>query len=267
MSTENLDFLNNALKYLGFGENSLLNSSLEERIAEGAPGFELYTDNSFDGETLLSAKLFFRRGKDLHTERYFFNKYEAILQYPGKPEKDVTKMFYIERSCRGVTFKQAFNLLQGRYIQRRIVDQNKDTHDRWFHLEPKVKDRDGYLYLREIKQQFDLEKALDKYPIRETSFPEARDRICSSLRRGNLVPVTFVHESGKVEGRLLYANPVRGVISNVAEATGARQKKGSTFPITELPEIDHPGGDAISASILEEEPAPASAPARKKAHL
>lgn len=263
MSTENLEFLNNALKYLGFGENAPLNTALEERIAEGAPSFELETDNSFDGETLLSARLFFRRAKNLLDERYFLNKYEAHLQHPGTPEKDIKRMFYIESSCRGVTFKQAFNLLQGRFVQRQIVDQNGDKHQWWLYLEPKLMDRDGYHYLRFIKLQFDLEKALEKYPIREAATAEGVDRICRSLRRGNLQTVTFVHESGKVESRLLYANPSKGVIGNIAVATSARQKKGNAFAITELPEIEHPTGDPISESALEEEPTRS----RKKAHL
>ncbi len=261
--SENLDFLHNALKYLGFGEHTQLNQDLEDHVTQGRQSFELETEAHFDSETVLSARLFFRRSKDLNDPRYFLNKYEAHLQYPGKAEMDVVKMFYIESSCRGVTFKQAFNLMQGRYVQRKIVDQNGEKHDRWLHLEPLIKGQDGYRYLRHIKLHFDLDKALERYPIRELNSPEARDWICQSLRRGNLHPVTFVHESGKIESRLLYANPENGVISNVSAATSARPKKGKTFPITELPEIEHPSGDPIRESTLEEEPAPA----RKRAHL
>jgi hypothetical protein len=233
-----------------------LNRDLEEHVREGSPDFELGTEACFDGETILSARLFFHRSKDSLTERYYFNRYEAHLQHPGKPEKDIKTIFYLDIGCRGVTFKQAFNLLQGRYVQRKVIDQNREKHDWWLFLEPKVIGSNGYPYLRHIKHHFDLEKALEKYPIRELNSPEAKERISRSLRRGNLQQVTFVHESGKAEPRLLYANPDRRVISNVALVTGTKQKKTNTFTITELPDLDHPGGDAISESILEEEPAP-----------
>lgn len=265
MEKKYLEYLHSALKYLGFGENTQLNRDLEEHIALEEPSFELETEVSYDGITRLSARLFFSRSKNKQYDVYFFNRYKAHLHDPSKPttEQDVQKMFYIDESRRGVTLKQAYNLLQGRYVHRKIVDQNGDTYFRWLYLEPKVEDTDGFAYMRQIKQQFDLDKALDIYPIQGLNSQEIRDRICSSLRRGNLHPVTIAHESGKSQDLLLYANPVKGVISNIVVATGAKQKKGKPFEITELPELEHPGGDPIKESILEEEPARN----RKKAHL
>lgn len=254
MEQKRFDFLHSALKYLGFGVNTQLNRDLEEHINQGDPSFELEIEVSYDGITRLTARLFFSRSRNKLYDVYFFNKYKAQLYDPAKPEEIVERMFYIEESRRGVTLKQAYNLLQGRFVQRKIVDQNGETYLRWLHLEEKARDSDGYPYLRQIKQQFDLEKALDIYPIEGLNSQELRDRICSSLRRGNLHPVTIVHGKGKTEDLLLYANPVNGVISNIVVATGARQKQGDAFEITELPELDHPGGDPIKESILEEEP-------------
>ena len=263
MSTENLEFLHDSLKYLGFGENNLLNRELDEAFARGQQSFELETAVSFDGETRLSARLYFRRGKDTHSDRYFLNRYEAVLSYPDKPEKDARKMFYIDSGRRGVTLKQAYNLLQGRYVQRKIVDLHGETHLRWLHLEPKLEDTDGFAFMRQIKQQFDLDKALDIYPIPELKSPLIRERICNSLRRGNLHPVTIIHGSGKSEDLLLYANPVHGVISNIVVATGTTQKKEIPLEVNEPPETEHPSGEPIKESILEEEPPKV----RRKAHL
>lgn len=258
-----MDFLNNALKYLGFGVNTQLNRDLEEHIALAEPSFELQTEVSYDGVTRLCAQLFFSRSKNKLYDYYFFNRYKALLYDPATPEKIAERMFYIEESRLGVTLKQAYNLLQGRYVQRKVVDQNGEIYLRWLYLEPNLEDRDGYAFLRQIKQQFDLDKALDIYPIQGLNSQEIRERICNSLRRGNLHPVTISLESGKSQDLLLYANPVNGVISNIVVATSAKQKKGNDFEIAELPELEHPGGDPIKESILEEEPAKA----RKKAHL
>lgn len=258
-----MDYLHSALKYLGFGENTLLNRELEAHIAQKEPSFELETTVSFDGETRLSARLYFSQSKNKLYDLYFFNRYKAKLHDPAKPETDREKMFYIDGSRFGVTLKQAYNLLQGRYVQRKVVDQNGEVYVRWLYLEPKLQDTDGYAFMRQIKQQFDLDKALDTYQIRGLNSQVTRERICSSLRRGNLHPVTIDHESGKSQDLLLYANPVNGVISNIVVATGAKQKKANAFEIAELPELEHPGGDAINESTLEEEPVKP----RKKAHL
>ena len=261
MTTEHLIFLHDTLKYLGFGVDTPLNFALDNQIKQGQPSFELETETCFDGESLMTARLFFKRGRDLHKDRYFFNKYEASLHYPDKPENDRKHMFYIEHNRRGVTFKQAYNLLQGRYVQKRIIDQNNDEHVWWLHLE-RVGD-DGTLYLRYIKRQFDVEKALELYPIRELHFTEFRDRLCRSLRRGNLHPVYFLHEGGKVESKLLYVNPEKGWICNVPVETGSSEQTADSFQNNELPEFEHVDEEAISEDVLEKEPSRS----RKKAHL
>jgi hypothetical protein len=261
MKQEHLIFLHDTLKYLGFGVDTPLNFALENQIKQGQPSFELETETCYDEESLMTARLYFTRGKDLHKERYFFNKYEACLHFPEKPENDRKHVFYIENNRRGVTFKQAYNLLQGRYVQKRIIDQNKDEHIWWVHLE-RVGD-DGSLYLRYIKRQFDVQKALERYPIKELQFAEARERLCRSLRRGNLQPVFFVHEGSKVEPKLLFANPEKGWICNVPVEIGSPEKPANDFQINELPEFEHAEDEAISEDILEKEPARS----RKKAHL
>ena len=263
MENKPLDFLHNSLKYLGFGVNTQLNRDLEEHIARAEPSFELETEVSYDGITRLSAQLFFSRSKSEQYDYYFFNRYKAQLYDPATPERIAERMFYIEQSRLGVTLKQAYNLLQGRYVQRKIVDQNGEIFLRWLYLEQNLEDRDGFAFLRQIKQQFDLDKALDIYPIQGLNSQEIRDRLLNSLRRGNLHPVTISLESGKSQDLLLYANPVKGVIGNIVVATGAKQKKGDDLEIAGLPELEHPNGDPIKESILEDEPARP----RKKAHL
>jgi len=263
MSNENLEFLHNALKYLGFGENNLLNRELDEAYAQGQDSFELETEVSFDGETRLAARLYFGRGKDAYSDRFFLNSYEAVLRYPDRPEKEARKMFNIDSGRRGVTLKQAYNLLQGRYVQRKIIDKNGETYLRWLYLEPKIPDTDGFAFLHQIKQQFDLDKALNVYNIPELRSQVLRERICSSLRRGNLHPVTVVHENGKSEDLLLYANPIHGVISNIAAATGAGRNKDNAFELNEPQETEHPGGEPIQESMLEQ----GSGKSRKRAHL
>ena len=161
MKTEHVNFLHETLKYLGFGVNTPLNNALDEQLSREPDAFTLHTEVSFDGETMIEATLFFKRGKGEYTDRYFFNKYDAVLRFLDRPGEERKLTVQIERNRRGITFKQAFNLLQGRYVQRKVVDQNSETHDWWLHLEFKVRAVNGNPYLRYYKGRFDLEKALD----------------------------------------------------------------------------------------------------------
>lgn len=252
MQQEYLDFLHDTLKYLGFGVDTPLNLELESKIKQDLPAFELQTDTCFDGESLMSARLFFKQGIDAYKDRYFFNRYEARLHYLATPDRDRKHTFYIEHNRRGVTFKQAYNLLQGRYVQKRVIDQNNEPHFWWVHLEPGM-GQDGGAYLRSIKRYFDLEKALDLYPIQEVKYPDGRERICSALRRGNLHPVTFMHENKKTEMKLLYANPDKGVICNVAMATGATEPAADALSVNQSTELEAGGDEPISESLLQRE--------------
>lgn len=252
MKQEYLDFLHDTLKYLGFGVDTPLNLELESKIKEELPAFELKTETCFDGESLMSARLFFKQGSEAYKDRYFFNRYEAHLHYISTPDRDRKHIFYIEHNRRGVTFKQAYNLLQGRYVQKRVIDQNNEPHFWWVHLEPEMGENGG-AYLRSIKRYFDLEKALDLYPIQELKYPDGRERICTALRRGNLHPVTFIHENRKTETKLLYANPDKGLICNVAVAMGATEPEADVPSVNETPELEHAGDESISESLLQKE--------------
>lgn len=253
MKTEHVNFLHETLKYLGFGVNTPLNNALDEQLSREPDAFTLHTEVSFDGETMIEATLFFKRGKGEYTDRYFFNKYDAVLRFLDRPGEERKLTVQIERNRRGITFKQAFNLLQGRYVQRKVVDQNSETHDWWLHLEFKVRAVNGNPYLRYYKGRFDLEKALDAYPIRELATPEQKDRICRSLRRGNLQLVTFRHANGSWQSNMIYVNPEKQLICNVGEATSADRQRKPTVPVTQLLEFDKADDDEISEKAPEEE--------------
>ena len=60
MNKDNLAFLDDNLKYLGFGEHSLLNQLLEAEMTRGSMTFDLYTEAFFDEYTRLEVKLYFR---------------------------------------------------------------------------------------------------------------------------------------------------------------------------------------------------------------
>jgi hypothetical protein len=216
MTTNNLDFLNNDLKYMGFGERSILNQHLEAQLQREQPSFELFTEAFFDSDTKLEAKLYFTRSAKENF--YFFNKYEALLRYAGEPDKDRAQTFYVSKG-HGVTLKEAFNLLQGRAVFKLLTSRSGIQYSAWIQLYFTEKDRhDNYIYIYYRGGRFDLEKALQQYPIRELGFDEMRANLCRALQRGNLQPVTF--EGTEKKGKyLVEANPSLNTINIYPAAT------------------------------------------------
>ncbi len=122
MDSDNLAFLNDSLKYLGFGEKSFLNQHLEQCMARGDVDFQLFTEAFFDDDTKLEARLYFKKGDNNkrnknNTEYYFFSRYDSLLRFIDHPERDRAHTFYINKGS-GVTFKEAFNLLNGRAVYK-----------------------------------------------------------------------------------------------------------------------------------------------------
>jgi len=204
MTPSNLEYLNDNLKYLGFGEKSPLNQHLEAQILRDLPAFELYTEAFFDSETKMEAKLCFTRSAT--SDFYFFNKYEALLRFSGEPDKDRRQTFYINKGS-GITFKEGYNLLQGRAVFKTLTSKSGIQYTTWLQLNFSEKDRhNNYVYLYFRGRRFELEKALERFNIREMGLEPTRANLLRSLERGNLHPVTI--EGPEHPGKqLIEANP------------------------------------------------------------
>jgi hypothetical protein len=220
MNTNNLDFLNNNLKFLGFGERSLLNQHLEAQMLRDLPSFELYTEAFYDSETKMEAKLYFTRSTQPDSDYYFLNKYDALLRYAGEPDKDRSQTFFVNKG-QGITFKEAFNLLQGRAVHKILTSRSGIQYSAWLQLDFAEKDkRDNYVFSYYRGRRFELDKVLEKYAIRELGYNEMRDHLLRSLQRGNLHAVTF--EGPEHKGKhLIEANPALNTINIYPAATRA----------------------------------------------
>ena len=166
MNQENLSFLQDSLKYLGFGESTLLNQQLEEQVAKSVREFELYTEAFFDDFTKLEAKLYYHQSDK--SERYIFSKYDALLRYADNPERNRMQTFFIYKGT-GVTFKEAFNLLEGRAVFRTLINADEQKYKAWTQLDFSEKDLHDNYKTKQYSAHYgyDLEKVLDSYPIVE----------------------------------------------------------------------------------------------------
>lgn len=263
MNKDNLAFLNENLKYLGFGEHSLLNQLLEAEITRGSLAFELYTEAFFDEDTRLEAKLYFKRSESL--DLYFFSKYDALLQYPESPDRNKSQTFYIYKGS-GVTLKEAFNLLQGRAVHKKLTSAIGEKYTAWIQLNFEQRDLHEnykYKYFRS-ERYYDLAKILANYRLREMENEETREMLFRSLRRGNLHPVTLM-KTNKTEKIFIHANPQFKTINIIPAAIRARKEKESEQrEVLETPDTGM-GDKEVNESVLEDEGD--STVKRKKARL
>lgn len=219
MNEQNLSYLKDTLKYLGFGES--LNESLAQRMADGAKDFTLSLDTEV-GRKPFGATLHFRKGDTSDT--YFFNKWDATLK---TEEGTAGQTFYINRG-HGITLKEGYNLLEGRSVHKELTGKEGQKYSAWLELDKSVMDTNGNYKLKQYHQNygFDLEKTLAHLPIKELQSPEQKEALLRSLRRGNLQAVTF-EKNNFIEKLFIEAAPR-------FKSINAYEPGGTPVPMKEL---------------------------------
>ena len=219
MTKNNAAFLRENLRYLGFGEVIASSGQLELEMQKGLASFQLKTAACFDEWSTLQATLHFRKSENFG--EYFFAKYDALLMYETMSlEKTRAQTFYIKNGS-GVTFKEAFNLLQGRAVYKQLTDSDEETYHAWIELDfsQRTPDNTNYkIYQFGRQYGYDLEKILENYPIEELTLEALKAHLILSLKKGNWHPVTFV-KAHKRETVYIAANPTFQTISICSNAT------------------------------------------------
>ncbi|MEJ6979429.1 hypothetical protein WG906_03150 [Pedobacter sp. P351] len=189
MNTQNLEFLQSNLKYFGFGEK--LNDALESHIQEQKPAFQLNVEIP-QWNKKMSYALHFKKSDS--SDMYFFNRYDATLQN-GKPEEDKKQSFYVNKG-NGITAKESFNLLEGRSVFKDLVNKEGERYSAWLKLDFENPDDKGNFKMKQFTAQYgyNLEKTLANFPIKDLADPEQKDKLISSLEKGNAQQVTISKE-------------------------------------------------------------------------
>ncbi len=207
MNEDNLKFLKDGLMYMGFGTK--LQGELEEKIKQAPKEFQLSVQGEYKRPTgeveKVDYKLDYRKSDT--TDMFFFNRYKATLLNDLDPTKEKSQTFYVDNN-RGITAKEAFNLLDGRAVNKDLLTKEKQPYNAWLKLDFSKADNHGNFELKKFTQGYgyDLLATLKKYPIRELDSSEMLVKLTSSLEKGNVQAVTFVRE-GKEEKMHIEANP------------------------------------------------------------
>jgi len=226
MQKDNLQFLQTSLRYLGFGETIASNNLLEIELQKGSKEFQLKTAACFDEWSTMRATLYFRRSDNY--DMYYFNKYDALLIYDNDPKHNRMQTFYITQG-KGVTFKEAFNLLQGRAVYKNLTGPDGQEYNAWLQLSFCERTPDNTNYkLRQFGPGYgyNLEKILASYPIRELQDADEKLNLVLSLQKGNIHSVTFL-KANKTEKMFIAACPEYKTITICSETAWIIQNRPS----------------------------------------
>ncbi|MHA4739645.1 hypothetical protein [Dyadobacter sp. MSC1_007] len=202
MNEKNHDYLKDQLKYTGFGEDAQV--QLRENLMKAQNDFSIKQVTAY-GKDELSVSLNFK--KSTGSDMFFFNNYRAELQKPGSDAK-ISQTFYVNNEGRNITQKEAYNLLDGRSVNKDLANKDGQIHNAWIKLDFKETTASGNYKIKQFSPQygFDLEKSLEKFPVKELLDPKERLRLLESLERGNRQSVTFKAEDGEQKW-FIEANP------------------------------------------------------------
>ncbi len=200
MNEQNLQYLKDNIKYLGFGEK--LFPELQSNMEQGFPEFQLKTQTEFNKDKI-GAELYFKKSET--NDMYFLNRYDATLE-KSNGEK-LSQPFYLNKG-NGVTIKEAYNLLHGRAVNKDLVNKEGQKYNAWVQLDLKDKNERGNFETKQFHKNYgyDLEQSLTKFPIKELAVTEQKDALIKSLQKGNIQSATFQH-NGEEQKMYVEANP------------------------------------------------------------
>jgi hypothetical protein len=114
--------------------------------------------------------------------------------------------FYLNKG-KGVTLREAENLLSGRSVYKELVSKENQPYKAWMQLNTEeVKEKGNYkVNYYHQGYGYDLEKSLQKLPIKLEN-DEAKDKLVKSLQKGNIAVVTLM-ENGQERKAHLEASP------------------------------------------------------------
>lgn len=200
MNNENFQYLSDNLKYMGFGEN--LKPELERNLNEGKADFQLHYKADINKKPF-EVTMNFRKSDS--SDMYFFNNYHASLD-KGNGEK-AEQTFYLNKG-KGITGKEAFNLLNGRAVHKDLTTKEGQPYKAWVQLVFENKDKNNNFEVKQFHENygFDLKAAVEKFPITDLKEPDKEKALMQSMQKGNVQSVT-IEKDGSSHKMFIEADP------------------------------------------------------------
>ncbi len=121
--------------------------------------------------------------------------------------EEMKQTFYVGKD-NTFTFKEAYNLMDGRAVNKDLVNKQEDKYNSWVQLDRNDADEKGNFKVKHFHENYgyDLEAVLSKHKIKELGDDTDKGRLIDSLKKGNKQSVTFIKEGEEQKG-FVQANP------------------------------------------------------------
>ncbi|RUT68521.1 hypothetical protein D0817_20550 [Flavobacterium cupreum] len=194
MNEKNFEYLRDQVKYTGFGD--ALETELKEKMQKEESNFTLNYTAKYGTDTA-NATLNFKKSDQ--SDMYFFNSYKVELQKENSKEA-LEQTFYINKGS-NITMKEAYNLMEGRSINKDLINKEGEQYNSWIQMDFKQTDTNGNFKLNQYHQNYgyDLEAALSKHPIKELETPKYKEDLMNSIKKGNLQSATFLIDGKEIK--------------------------------------------------------------------
>ncbi|MFA6084656.1 hypothetical protein [Mucilaginibacter sp.] len=196
-ATPNVEYLQNGFLNLGFGDK--LNKDLEMAMERKQTDIQLHHRNDYNGD-IMSYTLNLKKSDK--SDLYFFNSIDATLKKEGQ-EQEIKQSFGIKKNY-GVTAKEAYNLMDGRSIEKKLYNDEGTAQTRWLKLDFENKNQYGNYKMYRMFP-YNLEREINKYPV-ELKNDYEKNELIRSLKKGNAQQITVEQDGQKVK-YYLSANP------------------------------------------------------------
>lgn len=162
---------------------------LDQQMQKGLTEFQIPLAFYLDKDKSIEYRLQFKKGAD---GNYEFHRYDAHLQHENNPELNRSRSFRMVDN-QGINAGEARNLLEGRAVEKTVVDFEGHSTKTWVQLNFNERDTEGQFKLKRFPPEhgFDLEKSLSDMPFREMSNPVAQDELFTKLKSGNVATITY----------------------------------------------------------------------------
>ncbi|HCL06325.1 MAG TPA: hypothetical protein DHW64_10335 [Chitinophagaceae bacterium] len=200
MNMENLQYLKDNIKYTGFGE--ALYPELEKNIAAKKDEFQLHFTTQI-GNRPFDAVLDFRKSNT--SDMYFFNRYKASIE--NSNGEKIEQSLQINKG-KGVTAKEAYNLLQGRAVKKEMTNAKGEEYQAWMQLDFDNKDEKGNSMVNKYTENYgyELRESIARFPVLELDGGDKEKDLLRSLEKGNIQMATMDKDGEQIKV-FLEANP------------------------------------------------------------
>jgi hypothetical protein len=198
---DQVEYLKNQMKYLGFGEGEKLHKDLEKGIKSKNQQFEIKTTSD---KALPENKVDFTlKFNKTDSGGIFLNSYNAKLT--NEKNEEISHNFPVNRE-NTFTAKEAINLLEGRSVKIEFHNPKSDQQETAFVQfnfdEPKT-EKGNYLFQNFYKNYgVETDKIVEKSNLIFDK-PEYKENTIKSLEKGNIVKVKFEQDDKIVEGKAI----------------------------------------------------------------